>query len=90
MQFGKLAVNLNNDYLSSSTDELKNAAIHGLGIIWSIDPLVRQEVNSGELVEIKMDEAQEDVKLYCYFLQTSKQDKRRILAEYLLENVTIL
>lgn len=88
-QFGKSAVNLNYDYLSSSTDELKNAAKHGLGIIWSIDPLVRQEVNSGELIEIKMDEAQEDVKLYCYFLQTSKQDKRRILAEYLLENVDI-
>lgn len=89
-QFGKSSVNLNYDYLSSSTDELKNAAIHGLGIIWSIDPLVRQEVSSGQLVEIQIDEAQEDVNLYCYFLQTSKQDKRRMLAEYLVENVTIL
>ncbi|ABO47607.1 LysR family transcriptional regulator [Francisella tularensis] len=89
-QFGKSSVNLNYNYLSSSTDELKNAAIHGLGIIWSIDPLVRQEVSSGQLVEIQIDEAQEDVNLYCYFLQTSKQDKRRILAEYLFENVTIL
>ncbi|ACD30137.1 LysR family transcriptional regulator [Francisella tularensis] len=89
-QFGKSSVNLNYNYLSSSTDELKNAAIHGLGIIWSIDPLVRQEVSSGQLVEIQIDEAQEDVNLYCYFLQTSKQDKRRILAEYLVENVTIL
>lgn len=70
--------------------KLKNAAIHGLGIIWSIDPLVRQEVSSGQLVEIQIDEAQEDVNLYCYFLQTSKQDKRRILAEYLVENITIL
>lgn len=89
-QFGKSSVNLNYNYLSSSTDELKNAAIHGLGIIWSIDPLVRQEVSSGQLVEIQIDEAQEDVNLYCYFLQTSKQDKRRILAEYLVENITIL
>ncbi|AHH45634.1 LysR family transcriptional regulator [Francisella tularensis subsp. holarctica PHIT-FT049] len=89
-QFGKSSVNLNYNYLSSSTDELKNAAIHGLGIIWSIDPLVRQEVSSGQLVEIQIDEAQEDVNLYCYFLQTLKQDKRRILAEYLVENITIL
>ncbi|MDE5024743.1 LysR family transcriptional regulator, partial [Francisella tularensis subsp. holarctica] len=64
------SVNLNYNYLSSSTDELKNAAIHGLGIIWYIDPLVRQEVSSGQLVEIQIDEDQEDVNLYCYFLQT--------------------
>ncbi|MDE4998622.1 LysR family transcriptional regulator, partial [Francisella tularensis subsp. holarctica] len=54
------------------------------------DPLVRQEVSSGQLVEIQIDEAQEDGNVYCYFLQTSKQDNVRILAEYLVENITIL
>ncbi|MDE5041535.1 LysR family transcriptional regulator, partial [Francisella tularensis subsp. holarctica] len=33
---------------------------------------------------------QEDVNLYCYFLQKSNQDKRRILSEYLVEYITIL
>lgn len=88
-QFGKSSVNLNYNYLSSSTDELKMQLYMDLDYM-SIDPLVRQEVSSGQLVEIQIDEAQEDVNLYCYFLQTSKQDKRRILAEYLVENITIL
>ena len=70
-------------------DELKNAAIHDLGIIWTMDTLVKNEVENGQLVEIQIDGTQATAELYCYFLQTSKEDKKRILAEYLLENVTI-
>ncbi|WP_150467799.1 LysR family transcriptional regulator [Francisella sp. SYW-9] len=88
-QFSKSNINLNYNYFSSSMDELKNAAIHDLGIIWTMDTLVKKEVENGQLIEIQIDGTQATAKLYCYFLQTSKEDKKRMLAEYLLENVTI-
>ncbi len=72
------------NYASSSGYNVLCAALAGMGLIWSTDILIKEELKRGELVEIKLkDEQPVAIKMYLYHRRVNAESNIRLMADYL-------
>lgn len=80
-------VQINPRYITDSTDNLVKPAIYGLGIIWVSKDLVQDEINNGDLVEVKLDVNSPPLNFYIYYRPVSKSSNIRLLSDFLLKDI---
>ncbi len=71
------------NYSSNSGTSILCAAIAGMGLIWAADVVIREEVKSGKLIEIKLKEKPVEVKLYLYHRPVSSSSIVNLMANHL-------
>lgn len=73
------------NYLTSSGIDVIFAGINGLGLIWVTDILVREEIRSKALVEVRLDLKPEDIHLYLYSKPAFVDSNIRLLKDFLIK-----
>ena len=74
----------------NDTDLMVDAALKGLGVGRIVEPMVRDELESGQLLPVLQQHWQPYPGLYLYFHQHTQRAKRvRVLIDFLLEKYSV-
>jgi DNA-binding transcriptional LysR family regulator len=72
------------NYASTSGYNVLCAALSGMGLIWCTDILIKEEINQGKLVEVKLkDEQPVAIKMFLYHRRVSSDSNISLMADYL-------
>lgn len=84
----EVTVDMQPALVTNDTDMIKDAALQGLGIARLLETMVKDELDSGELVPILEDKWGDITSLYIYFHQNTQKAKRvRAFIDYLVKNI---
>jgi DNA-binding transcriptional LysR family regulator len=81
-------ISVNGNYLSTSGINVLHAGLEGLGLIWSADTAVKNEVMTGKLVEIKLKDKSTAIKIYLYHRPAHRGSNIQLMANH-LQQLTI-
>jgi len=85
-----LKVKVKGNFVSNSSQALKNAALSGLGIVMLPDYALLDEVNAGKLIEIFADYCPQDMNIYGLYPYTKHiQPKLRVYIDFLVKALQV-
>ena len=77
-------VQVQGNYASSSGSNIFYAALAGLGLIWSTDILLKEEIRSKKLIEINLEDSNPSlIKIYLYYRPVSHRSNIKLLVDKL-------
>lgn len=71
------------NYTSTSGMNILYAAVEGLGLIWCADIALKDEIQKGKLIEIKLKEKPTAIKIYLYYRPVHRGSNIQLMAEHL-------
>jgi len=71
------------NYSSTSGMNILYAGLEGLGLIWCADIAIKDEINKGKLVEIKLKDKPTAIKIYLYHRPVHRGSNIQLMAEHL-------
>lgn len=71
------------NYSSTSGMNLLYACLEGVGLIWCADIAIKEEINNGKLIDIKLKDKPAAVKIYLYHRPVHRGDNIQLVAEHL-------
>ncbi|KTD75295.1 LysR family transcriptional regulator [Legionella waltersii] len=81
--FNKKVIHVNGNFKSNSADILKQAAIEGIGLIWTPSFSVLKEIQEGQLVPVLPDDVSPEIALYSiYPKHLADATKIRLLMDF--------
>jgi LysR family transcriptional regulator, transcriptional activator for dmlA len=82
----KVAVTGN--YSSTSGINILYAGLEGMGLIWSADIAIKEEINAGKLIEIRLKDKPTAIKIYLYHRPVHRGSNIQLMAEH-LQQITL-
>lgn len=82
-------ISVRGNYVSDSGIDIIYAGINGIGIIWTTDLLVREEVLTKQLVPIKLEFEPAAIEFFLYHRPAIYSSNVRLLTEYLLQTTCV-
>ncbi len=77
-------VYVSGNYASTSGYNVLCAALAGMGLMWGMDLLIKEEIRRGELIEIELKNEQPvAIRMYLYHRRVSADSNIRLMADYL-------
>ena len=80
---GDKKVTVSGNYASSSGINILYAGFEGLGLIWCADIVLQEEVQKGQLVEIKLKDKPTPIKIYLYHRPVHRGSNIQLMADHL-------
>ena len=76
------------NYAATSGFNIFYAGLAGMGLMWSTDVIVKDEVNRGKLIEVKLPGKPAEIKMYLYYRPAAQGSNSKLMAEY-IKRITI-
>ncbi len=80
-------IKVSGNYSASAGIGTTAAGVAGIGLIWIPHSMVKNEINSGRLVEVKLDTEALTVETYLYYLPTNNNGINKLLLDHLKTSV---
>ena len=80
-------IHVNGNYASVSGVNIVYAALTGLGLVWSTDILLKEEIRTGKLIEINLEEKPSSIPIYLYYRPVRHHSNIQTMVDFLKKNI---